>query len=114
MRGFFGIGVQNISKEQNVGTIARSAHSFGASFFFTIAPEVDVEAIEHVLLAGLATSMARRCLLLVALDVDAPIGAFTSAQHARGAVLLVERDHATGARRRLFLLVRVLHGVGAA
>ena len=45
MRGYFGIGVENISKEQNVGTIARSAHSFGASFFFTIAPDVDVDAM---------------------------------------------------------------------
>lgn len=45
MRGFFGIGVEGISKEQNVGTIARSAHSFGASFFFTVDPEVDVQAL---------------------------------------------------------------------
>ncbi|NCT40186.1 MAG: RNA methyltransferase [Alphaproteobacteria bacterium] len=44
MRGYFGIGVEGISKEQNIGTIARSAHSFGASFFFTIAPAVDVPA----------------------------------------------------------------------
>ena len=43
MRGYFGIGVESISKEQNVGTIARSAHAFGANFFFTIAPDVDVE-----------------------------------------------------------------------
>ncbi len=47
MRGFFGVGVENISKEQNVGTIARSAHSFGASFFFTIAPEVDIQAMRQ-------------------------------------------------------------------
>ena len=45
MRGYFGIGVEGISKEQNVGTIARSAHSFGASFFFAIAPDVDIEAM---------------------------------------------------------------------
>jgi len=44
MRGYFGIGVEGISKEQNIGTIARSAHSFGASFFFTISPAVDVNA----------------------------------------------------------------------
>ena len=43
MRGYFGIGVEGISKEQNLGNLARSAHSFGASFFFTIAPEVDVD-----------------------------------------------------------------------
>ncbi len=45
MRGYFGIGVENISKEQNAGTIARSAHAFGASFFFTIAPSVDMRAL---------------------------------------------------------------------
>ena len=43
MRGYFGIGVEGISKEQNVGTIARTAHSFGASFFFAIAPDVDLQ-----------------------------------------------------------------------
>lgn len=47
MRGYFGVGVENISKEQNVGTIARSAHSFGASFFFTIAPDIDVRALRQ-------------------------------------------------------------------
>ena len=43
MRGYFGIGVEGISKEQNLGNLARSAHSFGANFFFTIAPVVDVD-----------------------------------------------------------------------
>ena len=45
MRGYFGIGVQEISKEQNVGTLARSAHAFGASFFFAVAPAVDINAM---------------------------------------------------------------------
>jgi len=45
MRGYFGIGVEGISKEQNVGTIARSAHAFGASFFFAVAPAVDINAL---------------------------------------------------------------------
>lgn len=36
MRGYFGIGVEAVSKEQNGGTLARTAHAFGASFFFTI------------------------------------------------------------------------------
>jgi len=45
MRGFFGVGVEGISKEANVGNLVRSAHSFGASFFFTIAPDVDVNAM---------------------------------------------------------------------
>lgn len=38
-RGYFGIGVEGISKMANVGTIARSAYAFGSSFFFTIAPD---------------------------------------------------------------------------
>jgi tRNA G18 (ribose-2'-O)-methylase SpoU len=41
-RGYFGIGVENVSKELNVGNLARSAHAFGASFFFAIAPRVNI------------------------------------------------------------------------
>lgn len=44
-RGFFGIGVEDISKEMNVGNLVRSAHAFGASFFFTVAPAVDIRAM---------------------------------------------------------------------
>jgi len=36
MRGYFGIGVEGISKPMNVGSIMRSAHAFGASFVFTV------------------------------------------------------------------------------
>ena len=46
MRGYFGIGVEGISKPMNVGNLLRSAHSFGASFFFTINPVVDVKAMK--------------------------------------------------------------------
>ncbi len=35
-RGFFGIGVEGISKAMNVGAIMRTAHAFGASFAFTV------------------------------------------------------------------------------
>ena len=37
-RGYFGIGVEGISKPMNFGNLARSAHGFGASFVFTVAP----------------------------------------------------------------------------
>jgi tRNA G18 (ribose-2'-O)-methylase SpoU len=37
MRGYFGIGVEGISKEYNLGNLVRSAHAFGASFFFSVA-----------------------------------------------------------------------------
>lgn len=36
MRGYFGIGVEGISKEMNLGNLFRSAHGFDASFVFTV------------------------------------------------------------------------------
>jgi tRNA G18 (ribose-2'-O)-methylase SpoU len=45
MRGYFGIGVENISKPMNLGNLMRSAHAFGASFFFTVAANFDAEAV---------------------------------------------------------------------
>ena len=35
-RGYFAIGAERISKPLNLGNLIRSAHAFGASFFFTI------------------------------------------------------------------------------
>ena len=37
MRGYFGIGVEGVSKAMNVGALMRSAHAFGANFVFTVA-----------------------------------------------------------------------------
>ncbi len=37
VRGYFGIGVERLSKPMNAGSLFRSAHAFGASFVFTIA-----------------------------------------------------------------------------
>lgn len=37
MRGFFGIGIEQISKPMNLGAITRTAHAFGADFVFTVA-----------------------------------------------------------------------------
>ena len=45
MRGFFGIGVEGISKPANAGSLLRSAHAFGASFFYTINPSIDVNEL---------------------------------------------------------------------
>jgi tRNA G18 (ribose-2'-O)-methylase SpoU len=39
VRGYFGVGVEGISKTMNVGSIFRSAHAFGAGFVFTVAAE---------------------------------------------------------------------------
>ncbi len=37
MRGYFGIGVEGVSKQYNVGNLFRTAHAFDANFVFTIA-----------------------------------------------------------------------------
>jgi len=42
-RGYFGIGVEGINKPQNLGNMVRSAHSFGASFFFTVGASLNVK-----------------------------------------------------------------------
>lgn len=36
MRGYFGIGVEGISKADNLGAVLRTGHAFGASFAFSI------------------------------------------------------------------------------
>jgi tRNA G18 (ribose-2'-O)-methylase SpoU len=47
MRGYFAIGVEDISKPHNAGNLMRSAHAFGASFFFAIAPAVDFDGLRQ-------------------------------------------------------------------
>ena len=37
-RGYFGIGIEQVSKPGNMGNLIRSAHAFGASFVLTINP----------------------------------------------------------------------------
>lgn len=44
MRGFFGIGVEGLSKPMNAGNLFRTAHAFGGSFVFTIAATYSVKA----------------------------------------------------------------------
>ena len=43
-RGYFGIGVEGVSKSANVGALLRTAHAFGAAFCFTIASGWDARA----------------------------------------------------------------------
>ena len=47
MRGYFGIGVERISKPMNVGNLFRSAHAFGADFVFAISPSLDLKALDR-------------------------------------------------------------------
>ena len=41
MKGYFGIGVEGISKPMNVGSLFRTAHAFDASFVFTVRAQYD-------------------------------------------------------------------------
>lgn len=47
MRGYFGIGIEGVSKPMNLGSLLRTAHAFGASFVFTIAGVVSRRQIEN-------------------------------------------------------------------
>lgn len=42
MRGFFGVGVEGLTKPFNLGNLIRSSHAFGASFFFLIETDYSV------------------------------------------------------------------------
>lgn len=52
MRGYFGIGVEEISKEYNLGNLVRSAHAFGAEFFFTVSPSVNIREVRQTDTSG--------------------------------------------------------------
>lgn len=45
MRGYFGVGVEGISKSFNLGNLVRTSHAFGASFFFTINSSLNYQDI---------------------------------------------------------------------
>jgi tRNA G18 (ribose-2'-O)-methylase SpoU len=46
-RGYFGIGVEGVSKSANVGALLRTAHAFGASFCFVVGAGFDARAGRH-------------------------------------------------------------------
>jgi tRNA G18 (ribose-2'-O)-methylase SpoU len=43
-RGYFGIGVEGVSKSVNVGALLRTAHAFGAAFCFMVGAGFDARA----------------------------------------------------------------------
>ncbi len=47
MRGYFGIGVEGLSKPMNAGNLFRTAHAFGASFIFTIGAEFSYRRVRQ-------------------------------------------------------------------
>ena len=61
MRGYFGIGVEGISKPMNLGSLLRSAHAFGASFAFTIGAAFDARAAAQSDTSAAVASMPFFC-----------------------------------------------------
>jgi len=57
MRGYFGVGVERISKPRNAGAIFRTAHAFGASFVFGIGADVNLKQIRATDTADTARAM---------------------------------------------------------
>lgn len=47
VRGYFGIGVEGVSKSANVGALLRTGHAFGAAFCFTVGAGWDARAARH-------------------------------------------------------------------
>lgn len=56
-RGYFGIGVEEISKPMNLGALMRTAQAFGGSFFFTINSTVSMKAARHADTSGAQKNM---------------------------------------------------------
>lgn len=56
MRGYFGVGVDGISKPMNLGNLSRIANAFDASFFFSVAAYVKLSDAES------DTSRAQRAM----------------------------------------------------
>ncbi len=57
MRGYFGIGIEGVSKPLNVGTLFRSAHAFGASFVFTVAADYSRRRLDKADTSGTGGSL---------------------------------------------------------
>jgi tRNA G18 (ribose-2'-O)-methylase SpoU len=57
MRGYFGIGVERISKAHNVGAVFRTAHAFGASFVFAVGAALDEQALKQTDTSGTAANL---------------------------------------------------------
>lgn len=72
---------------------------------------VDVEAVELLGKAGLATFTSWWALILVALDEDAPNRTLPRTEHADRAVLFLECNDTTGSGCLVGLLVRILNGL---
>ncbi len=48
MRGYFGVGIENLSKAHNAGALYRTAHAFGADFVFAFGERLPTRLLQQV------------------------------------------------------------------
>lgn len=101
MRGYFAIGVEGISKPMNLGNLIRSAHAFGASFFFVVAPAIPLREVRYADTSDAAAhlpvytyetvgdlALPRGCAL-VGLEFDEQAGDLPSFHHPSAAAYVL-------------------------
>jgi tRNA G18 (ribose-2'-O)-methylase SpoU len=100
-RGYFGIGVEGVSKPMNLGALLRTAHAFGASFAFAVAPDLSLRhakrsdtssAPEHLpfyTFASPAELMLPEGCALVAVELIEAAEALPSFRHPRRAAYVL-------------------------
>ena len=57
MRGYFGIGVEGISKSHNVGAVYRTAHAVGAGCVVTVGAALQLHELKQVDTSGTAANL---------------------------------------------------------
>lgn len=108
MRGYFGIGIENIKKSANLGTLWRSASNFEAAFMFTAGQKYrhqcsdTVKAFRHIPLlqfADISELVIPHSCLLVGVEI------------IEGSCSLIDYKHP---ERAIYLLGAEDHGLSAA
>jgi tRNA G18 (ribose-2'-O)-methylase SpoU len=101
MRGYFGIGVEGVSKRHNIGALFRTAHGFGASFLFTVGVEIawrderlsDTSAAELSLpvyeAADAATLLLPKGCVLIGVEITEQATELPSFRHPRSAAYVL-------------------------
>jgi tRNA(Leu) C34 or U34 (ribose-2'-O)-methylase TrmL len=104
-RGYFGIGIYHPKTTENVGTLWRSAHNFGADFIFTIGRRYKKQASDttkaerHVPLYEYATfedfkkHLPRGCQLVFIEQTDGSKDLKTAAHPETAAYILGAEDY---------------------
>lgn len=62
MRGYFAIGVEQVSKPGNIGNLIRTAHGFGAAFVFAIRAGYTGDALDEIARARADTARSAEAL----------------------------------------------------